>query len=426
MRTATDMLYYIMDYNGNYFRTDSKDQLVAAGNESEASVFTFVDANKRITGGKKNRFYFMTPVPDTMDQEDTEEEFPVTDALEEAVSEEPETETLADVIISAARELTEAEIPDEVEKSMSEYDLSKIDWKEYLTHFTFITAGMKEYREELVKAESDVDQKICDVLHYIELCDTSEEEAADLVELLKVCRENRRSIKDEIIRIDAFQRTIGTSANVAKAKEALKTIKGLDTRKYTPRKFTELFDGSTVKAKASGERAVRGSKAEMVETIQTEQCTEEVPSMEYIRRETPFDNKETDWLAFANQQAEFYRNANQYMMNLQMDMDDIDAQIADLLDEMENAKCNVTQGYNLFKKMQELRLARREKEKELTSLTILTEHFDLTAMADECVQDAADLDAYLNSSDEEEQAQESTDSFDKTVRIEERRDALVG
>ena len=109
-----------------------------------------------------------------------------------------------------------------------------------------------------------------------------------------------------------------------------------------------------------------------------------------------------------------------------MDMDDIDAQIADLLDEMENAKCNVTQGYKLFKKMQELRLARREKEKELTSLTILTEHFDLTAMADECVQDAADLDAYLNSSDEEEQAQESTDSLDKTVRIEERRDALVG
>lgn len=228
---ATNKFYYIMDYNGNYYRTDSSNQLVAAGDENEATVFSFVDANKRISGGMKSKFYFMTPVENINDDE-TEE----VDEIEE---------------ISTARELTVAEIQDEVEKSMSEYDISKIDWKEYLTHFTFIAANIKEYHDELIKAESDVDQKICDVLHYIELCDVEEGESEDLVELLRVCRENRRSIKDELLKLDVFQKNVGTSANVTKAKEALKAIKGLETRKYTPRKFTELFEGSKIKKRNS-------------------------------------------------------------------------------------------------------------------------------------------------------------------------------
>ena len=86
------------------------------------------------------------------------------------------------------------------------------------------------------KKQSDMDQKICDILHYIELCETDDREAIDLIELLRVCRENRRDIMDELSRIEYFQSNLGTNANVAKAKQALKSIRGLETRKYTPRK----------------------------------------------------------------------------------------------------------------------------------------------------------------------------------------------
>ena len=214
---ATDRFYYIMDYSCNYYRVDSMNQLVAVGNENDATVFSFREADKRIGSGGKSKFYYMSPVE--MQNEDTQD-------LDQ-VHEQEETYNQTETNVSAVRELTVAEIPEDIEKSISEYDLSKMDWQEYITHFAFIAAGIKEYRESLIKAESDVDQKVCDVLHYIELCDTSEDEAADLVELLKVCRENRRDIKDEILRVDTFQRNLGTSANVAKAKETLKAIKGL-------------------------------------------------------------------------------------------------------------------------------------------------------------------------------------------------------
>ena len=345
---ATDIFYYIMDYSSNYYRVDSKDQLVAAGNENEASVFSYGEAT-----------------------------------------------------VSAARELTEAEMPEEIEKSISEYDLSKIDWQEYLTHFAFIAAGLNEYRASLVKAESDVDQKICDVLHYIELCDTSEDEAADIVDLLRVCRENRRDIKDEIFRVETFQRNLGTSANVAKAKETLKAFKGLETRKYKPRKFSELFEGSEIKVRTRNDRCVENPIANTSSRAVNTEDSEEEPQMEYTRRETVFDGKENDGMAFAIQQAEFYRNVDQYIINLQMDIDEIDNAIAKFMDKIEEANCNVTQGYKMFKRLKELRLERKQKARELECLYILTDHFDVNGMSEECDRNLEDLEHFLFGDPEE-------------------------
>ena len=101
-----------------------------------------------------------------------------------------------DAFVSPIKELAYDEVSEPVEKNVSSYDLSEIDWAEYLTHFTYLVEGLKDYREQLAKKHSDIEQKICDILHYIELCETNEEEAIDLVELLRVCRENRRDIKD--------------------------------------------------------------------------------------------------------------------------------------------------------------------------------------------------------------------------------------
>lgn len=45
---GTDSFYYIMDYSGNYYRTNQADQLVAVASEQDATVFTFAQANSRI------------------------------------------------------------------------------------------------------------------------------------------------------------------------------------------------------------------------------------------------------------------------------------------------------------------------------------------------------------------------------------------
>lgn len=333
---------------------------------------------------ENNKFYFMAPVNTELDAETL---------CRETAGDESQYDI--DGTSSVVRDLTEAEISEEVEKSISEYDLSKLDWKEYITHFIYIASGLKEYKESLLKEESDVDKKICDVLHYIELCDTNDKEAADLVELLRVCRENRRDIKDEILRVEAFQRSLGTNVNIAKAKETLKAVNGLETRKYTPRKFIELFEGSEFKARAHADKKLNNRALTSEITDEYTEYTEEELQMEYVRRETVFDGKDNDWMEFAIRQAEFYKNANQYIVNIRLDIDDIDKEIEKLMEEIEVSNCNVTQGYKLFKRLKELRLEHRQKEKELQSLYILTEYFEVEAMADACESNADALEKFL-------------------------------
>ena len=70
---GTDSLYYIMDYSGNYYRTNQADQLVAVVGEQDATVFTFVQANSRICVGKKASFYCMVPIEEKADDMNVEE-----------------------------------------------------------------------------------------------------------------------------------------------------------------------------------------------------------------------------------------------------------------------------------------------------------------------------------------------------------------
>lgn len=293
---------------------------------------------------------------------------------------------------------------------MSSYDLSEIDWAEYLTHFTYLVEGLKDYREQLAKKHSDIEQKICDILHYIELCETNEEEAIDLVELLRVCRENRRDIKDELQRIEYFQNNFGTNMNVAKAKQALKCIKGLETRKYRPRKYDELFENCTLKDKRLQRADIRqmehGHEIQkqrfVVEPVQKDEGGEETMLEE--RNITPFDGKENDWLSFARQQAEFYRNAGQYITNLQMDIREIDEEIEETLLEAEDTNCNVTQGYKVFKRLKELRLERKSKSMELDCLYALTDYIDCDALADTCEANLAEVEGLMGVSGQNEVA----------------------
>lgn len=187
----------------------------------------------------------MVPIEENTDKEEKED----IEGMNEAEQAVEETKGKKEGFVSLVKELTYDEVAETVEKNVSSYDLSEMDWAEYLTHFAYLVEGLAGYREELSKMHSDIEQKICDILHYIELCETNDDEAIDLVELLRVCRENRRDIKDEFQRIEYFQTNLGTNANAAKAKQALKSIKGLETRKYKPRKYDELFENCVMKEK---------------------------------------------------------------------------------------------------------------------------------------------------------------------------------
>lgn len=406
---GTDSLYYIMDYSGNYYRTNQVDQLVAVAGEQDATVFTFAQANRRICVGKKASFYCMVPIEEKADDMNVEES--KSDDIDDTSSTflvGEQDKITEDGFVSAIKELTYDEVSEPVEKNVASYELSEMDWAEYLTHFTYLVEGLKDYREELSKKHSDIDQKICDILHYIELCETDDKEAADLVELLRVCRENRRDIKDELQRIEYFQNNFGTNANAAKAKQALKCIKGLETRKYKPRKYEELFENCILKDRRLQRDDICEAECNGVNTKQRFSVEPTLndkggeDTMIAERKYTPFDGKENDWLSFAKQQAEFYRNAGQYITNLQIDIKEIDDEIEDILLETEDANCNVAQGYKVFKRLKDLRLEKKAKTKELNCLYALTDYIDCESLADTCDDNLAEVEGIMGFSEHNE------------------------
>mgnify|MGYP007064544075 CR=1 FL=1 len=94
-----------------------------------------------------------------------------------------------------------------MKRMLHRMNCQEMDWAEYLTHFTYLVEGLKDYRDELSKKHSDIDQKICDILHYIELCETDDNEAADLVELLRVCRKIEETSKMNCKELNTFKTT---------------------------------------------------------------------------------------------------------------------------------------------------------------------------------------------------------------------------
>lgn len=146
---GTDSLYYIMDYSGNYYRTNQADQLVSVVSQQDAMVFTFAQANSRICVGKKAAFYCMIPIEDSEDETDAAECEEVSPDEEMGVNDmEKQENTGVEEYFSPVKELTYDELTEQAEKDVSSYDLSEIDWAEYLTHFTYLVEGLKPYRQK--------------------------------------------------------------------------------------------------------------------------------------------------------------------------------------------------------------------------------------------------------------------------------------
>lgn len=385
-------MQYIMDGNGNYYTVNSSNQLVVAKDRDEASVFTFFEANQRIGGGKKARFYQIIPVGDF---EETEQEML---ANVEGEQDEVTDDPIISKIFSIVDKMFDSEQKDEVQPKVDaktqptfEYCMENVDWNEFVNYFIFVASGAKGYQEELAKKHSDIEKEICDLLHYVELFDLSDDEGLKAMEMLKDARQRRRDVKDEISRTEYFQKMLGTSANVAKARGILTELKKLDTRKYFPRQLEDLFNGMEGRAT---DRDLFRKNRDMQNSDSEEETDdyiyeEEEKEMSFV--ETVFDNRENDWLSFARQQMEFYQNVGQYMINLQIEMGVIDTAIEDVMEKIEDANYNVTQGYKVFKELKDLRNERKAKAQELEVLRTMTECFDINSMADALAYNADEV-----------------------------------
>ena len=129
--TMTKM-YYIVDMQGNYYKIGAKGNLMVAKNSDEADVFTLRDANDRIDGGRKARFYTTVEATETV--------IPV----EETVYDAPEY--------------------DVVDKPTM-FDSLQNNWEELLSNLCYVSSHMDEYQNNLNQMLSDVDKEICDLMH---------------------------------------------------------------------------------------------------------------------------------------------------------------------------------------------------------------------------------------------------------------------
>lgn len=217
--------------------------------------------------------------------------------------------------------------------------------------------------------------------------------------------------------VEAFRNEFATNANQSKAKSVIKQIKKLDKRLYKPRVVEDIFEGMQKRKTDKEEYRRMQYEVETVEEADAQEkfeqaIYEEGEVMDYIRKETALDNKKHDWLAFAKQQSEFYDNVKQYMINLQIDMQDIDTQIEDVLVMVEDANLNAPQGYKVFKQLKELRNKKKEIQKEYNCLVALTKGMTIGEVVDQAYYAVRDIEDIMGVNSEVETV-ESVEEFEE-------------
>ena len=422
-------MFFIMDSSGNYYRLDSDDQLVVADGKEDAVFFTYEEADMRIGSGKRSHFYqivqaaestgisddgkesdssggiadreaerekvVLPPEADPEKAADTEEDY-MTD-MEDA-GEEMESSSGTDCRETADEAGNEPEhdagmshgkvAPLKRWSSEELADLSGIDWLMYLQNFSYIVANIREYREQVNAELSKAERTLCDLLHFVEFFDPDVCQAKGIMDRIKEAREYRRDVKNELYRIDQFRAAIGNNNNAGRVNEAVRSILKLEKAGYRPRVLSDLFR----EAPKEERREIRSFK-EMVqryEQADPDNSCEEFSyedtgegvfeEMDWERRDTIYDSREVDWDAFVKEQADFYRNARQHIINLGIDIERLDAEIEDLLVRCEEESCNVTQGYKMFRKLKDLRIEKKEKALQLQKVSAIADRFDCDVM----------------------------------------------
>lgn len=208
-KVVSSKLYYITDTYGSFYALDDSNKLVVVNKEEFATKFTLAKANNTIQKVIKpmQRYQFvLKEVPNNLSLED--------DYLE-------------------------------LEKNAyitTRFDDMNTDWKWEMENLISFCSQLKQYRVNLNHMLSEVDKEICDIMHYIEFYNLDAAKGYKMYKMLKDCRLRRRKIKDEYEKVGAAITVLANEDLIEKMKTALKQMKGLDNRLYTPRILTELFE----------------------------------------------------------------------------------------------------------------------------------------------------------------------------------------
>lgn len=98
---------------------------------------------------------------------------------------------------------------------------------------------LEDRRIDLKSELATIDLEIVDIEHYVEFNEFDAAKGYKAYKLLHDTRKRRRELKDELEKIELI---LGTSLKSENLDNLDRSIKGLDTRKYTPRVLKELFD----------------------------------------------------------------------------------------------------------------------------------------------------------------------------------------
>ena len=244
--------------------------------------------------------------------------------------------------------------------------------------------NIREYREQVNAELSKAERTLCDLLHFVEFFDPDVCREKGIMDRIKEAREYRRDVKNELYRIDQFRAAIGNNNNAGRVNEAVRSIQKLEKAGYRPRVLSDLFR----EAPKEERREIRSFK-EMVqryEQADPDNSCEEFSyedtgegvfeEMDWERRDTIYDSREVDWDAFVKEQADFYRNARQHIINLEIDIERLDSDIEDMLIRCEEESGNVAQGYKMFKKLKKLRIEKKEKLSQLQKVSAIADRID--------------------------------------------------
>lgn len=181
---------YIVDMEGNYYKTDSDSGcVVRATGKDDATEFSLLDAEFMIKFREKEDWWIVEKANQS----------------NEAVLEEVEPSNVKDFVSYA---------------------------KGFVDALNDIGKRISELEEKLTVEQG----RRSDILHHIELHDLSVPEKQQAYEMLEQCLRRRRRIKDELEELKEIFKAR------SRLQSALQYIEGLETKRhYNPRQLTELF-----------------------------------------------------------------------------------------------------------------------------------------------------------------------------------------
>ena len=130
----------------------------------------------------------------------------------------------------------EENVPSSVADDFMDDEFDK--WVSSLEYLSKFSSNVSEQLEALKQAQSDVDQEIADIHHYIELKSLNAYQGWVACQMLKIRLEKRRKIKDKLATLQLLSNCKFDSEMFT---NVISFINGRDSRKYRPNKLDVLF-----------------------------------------------------------------------------------------------------------------------------------------------------------------------------------------